>query len=55
MNEFDICIQNTDLETFNQKHNIVIDRNMSLYSVHSQLERVSNIECGYISKTKKEH
>lgn len=53
MNEFDICIKNTDLETFNQKYNTVIDRNMSLYSVHRQLERVSNIECGFIAKTEK--
>lgn len=47
MGNFDTCIKHMVLETFNKKYNTVIDRNMSLYSVHRQLESVFNIECGF--------
>lgn len=53
MEKFGTCIKHMELETFNKKYNTVIDRNMSLYSVHRQLESVFNIECGFIAKTER--
>ena len=51
MNRRDVCIKNIDLETFNNKYDTVIDRNMAMYSLFSQLEKISTISCGYVTKT----
>lgn len=51
MNDNNTYIKKVTLKEFNKKFNTVIYRNMSLYSVHKQLERVSNIECGFIAKS----
>ncbi|MGJ7589046.1 hypothetical protein [Staphylococcus shinii] len=47
MNSLDVIIENIDLKSFNEKYNTVIDRNMTLYSLHSQLERIPSVMCGH--------
>lgn len=53
MNSLDVHIENIDSITFNNKYDTVIDRNMTLYSVLRQLERIPSIMCGYVSTTEK--
>lgn len=53
MNDNNTYIKKIGLKEFNQKYSTLIYRNMPLYSIHRQLERVSSMECGFIAKSEK--